>query len=39
MNAGIDFDTYLQSPFLLTLPTLDNITQKLVKENGKGSLF
>ena len=38
MNAGVDSDTYLQTPFLLTLSTLDNITQK-VKENGKGSLL
>ena len=38
VNAGVDSDTYLQTPFLLTLPTLDNITQK-VKENGKGSLL
>ena len=38
VNAGVDSDTYIQTPFLLTLPTLDNITQK-VKENGKGSLL
>ena len=38
VNAGVDSDTYLETPFLLTLPTLDNITQK-VKENGKGSLL
>ena len=38
VNAGVHSDTYLQTPFSLTLPSLDNITQK-VKENGKGSLL
>ena len=38
VNAGVNSDTYLETPFLLTLPTLDSITQK-VKENGKGSLL
>ena len=37
-NAGVDPDTYLDTPFLLTLPTLDTITQK-VKQNGRGSLL
>ena len=38
VNAGVDSDTYIGTPFLLTLPTIDNISQK-VKENGKGSLL
>ena len=38
VNAGVDSDTYMGTPFLITLPTIDNITQK-VKENGKGSLL
>ena len=38
VNAGIDSDNYISKPFLLTLPTIDNITQK-VKENGKGPYF
>ena len=38
VNAGVDSDTYISTPFLLTLPTIDNITQK-VRENGKGSLL
>ena len=38
VNAGVDSDKYLHTPFLLTLPTLDTITQK-VKENGRGSLL
>ena len=38
VNAGVESDTYINTPFLLTLPTIDNITQK-VKENGKGSLL
>ena len=36
VNSGVDSDSYLNTPFLLTLPTIDNITQK-VEENGKGS--
>ena len=35
VNAGVPADVYLDTPFLLTLPTIDTITQK-VKENGKG---
>ena len=38
MNTGVDPDSYLGTPFLLTLPAIDTITQK-VKENGKGSLL
>ena len=38
VNAGVDSDKYLDTPFILTLPTIDNITQK-VKENGKGSML
>ena len=38
VNAGVDSDKYLDTPFILTLPTIDNITQK-VKENGKGSFL
>ena len=38
VNAGVDSEKYLDIPFLLTLPTLDNITQK-VKQNGKGSML
>ena len=35
VNAGVQSDTYLDTPFLLTLPTIDNITNK-VKQLGKG---
>ena len=35
VNAGVQSETYLGTPFLLTLPTIDNITSK-VKELGKG---
>ena len=38
VNDGVTTDVYLDTPFLLTLPTIDTITQK-VKENGKGSLL
>ena len=38
VNAGVESDKYLDTPFLLTLPTLDTITQK-VKQNGRGSLL
>ena len=38
VNAGVNSDKYLDTPFILTLPTIDNITQK-VKENGKGSML
>ena len=38
VNAGVDSDQYLQTPFILTLPTIDHITQK-VKQNGKGSML
>ena len=38
VNAGVQPESYLGTPFLLTLPTIDTITQK-VKENGKGSLL
>ena len=35
VNAGVQSDTYLGTPFLLTLPTIENITNK-VKQLGKG---
>ena len=38
VNAGVESDIYVDIPFLLTLPTLDTITQK-VKQNGRGSLL
>ena len=38
VNDGVTPDVYLDTPFLLTLPMIDTITQK-VKENGKGSLL
>ena len=31
VNAGVDSEKYLDTPFLLTLPTLDNITLKVKK--------
>ena len=34
----VDSDTYRDIPSLLTLPTSDNITQR-VEQNGKGSLL
>ena len=38
VNAGVDQDKYLGSKFLLTLPTIDTIMNKLVKL-GKGALL
>ena len=38
VNAGVNSDQYLDTPFLLTLPMLDNITNK-VKQNGRGSML
>ena len=38
VNARVPAYMYLDTPFLLTLPTIDTITQK-VKKNGKGSLL
>ena len=38
INAGVTPDTYLGTPFLLTLPTIDDITRKIIKL-GKGSLL
>ena len=35
VNAGVQSVTYLGTPFLLTLPTIDNITSK-VKQLGRG---
>ena len=35
VNAGVQSHTYLDTPFLLTLPTIDNITNK-IKQLGKG---
>ena len=34
VNAGVQSDIYLDTPFLLTLPTIDNITNK-VRKLGK----
>ena len=36
VNSNISKDVYLESPFLLTLPTVDHIVQKILKF-GKGS--
>ena len=36
VNVNIQKDVYLESPFLLTLPTVDHIIQKILKF-GKGS--
>ena len=38
VNAGVDSEQYLGSKFLLTLPTIDTITNKLVKL-GRGALL
>ena len=38
VNAGVSKDQYLGTPFLLTLPSIDVITQK-VKKLGRGSLL
>ena len=38
VNAGVDPDAYLGSKFMLTLPTIDTITNKLAKL-GKGALI
>ena len=38
VNAGIDKDTYLNSPFALTFPTIDDITSQL-KRLGRGALL
>ena len=38
VNAGVNSEQYLGSKFLLTLPTIDTITSKLVKL-GKGALI
>ena len=38
VNAGVDSEQYLGSKFLLTLPTIDTITNKLVKL-GKGAIL
>ena len=35
VNAGVQSEVYLGTPFLLTLPTIDNITSK-VKQLGRG---
>ena len=35
VNNGVQSDKYLGTPFLLTLPTIDNITNQ-VKKLGKG---
>ena len=38
VNTGVDSDSYLGSKFMLTLPTIDTITNKLAKL-GKGALI
>ena len=38
VNAGVDSEQYLRSKVLLTLPTIDTITNELVKL-GKGALL
>ena len=38
VNSGIDKDTYLDSPFTLTFPTVDHITFEL-KRLGRGALL
>ena len=38
VNDGVTSEVYLGTPFLLTLPTIDDITSKIVKL-GKGSLL
>ena len=38
VNAGVDPDSYLGSKFMLTLPTIDTITNKIAKL-GKGALI
>ena len=38
VNDGVISETYLGTPFLLTLPTIDDITSKIVKL-GRGSLL
>ena len=38
VNSGINPQEYLGTPFLLTLPTIDTITEK-VKKHGRGSLL
>ena len=38
VNAGVDPDKYLGSKFFLTLPTIDTITNKLMKLD-KGALI
>ena len=35
VNDGVQLDSYLGTPFILTLPTIDNITNQ-VKKMGKG---
>ena len=38
VNAGVSSDSYLGTKFLLTLPTIDEVTKK-VRQFGKGSLL
>ena len=38
VNDGVTSEVYLVTPFLLTLPTIDDITNKIIKL-GKGSLL
>ena len=39
VNAGVDSEQYLGSKFLLTLPTIDTITNKLVKLGKRALLY
>ena len=38
VNQGVSSDEYLNTSFILSLPTIDNITQK-IRRYGKGSLI
>ena len=38
VNQGVSSDQYLNTSFILSLPTIDNITQK-IRKYGKGSLI
>ena len=38
VNQGVSSDQYLNTAFILSLPTIDNVTQK-IRKYGKGSLI
>ena len=38
VNQGVASEQYLNTAFILSLPTIDNITQK-IRKYGKGSLI